>query len=232
MSSISTWCAACMPPRCANAPRTRWIATSTSSTATCPRTSTRWSSTKSRSRCCAPCCASPAATSRAPPRFSASIAAPCGRNCGPTACTNDHDDTGRATGPPSLEHLAAMTPICRALLSASDKTGIIEFARELSRRGVQILSTGGTAQLLEESGIAVTEVSAHTGFPEIMAGRVKTLHPKIHGGLLGRRGTDDAVMREHDIAPIDLLAVNLYPFEQTISRANCTLDEAIDRKSV
>ncbi len=121
-----------------------------------------------------------------------------------------------------------MTPIRRALLSVSDKTGIIEFARELSRRGVQILSTGGTAKLLEESGIAVTEVSAHTGFPEIMAGRVKTLHPKIHGGLLGRRGTDDAVMREHDIAPIDLLAVNLYPFEQTISRDNCTLDEAIE----
>lgn len=121
-----------------------------------------------------------------------------------------------------------MRPIRRALLSVSDKTGIVDFARELARRGVEILSTGGTAKLLSDSGITVTEVSSHTGFPEIMAGRVKTLHPKVHGGLLGRRGIDDAVMAEHGIAPIDLLAVNLYPFEQTVAKADCTLADAIE----
>lgn len=121
-----------------------------------------------------------------------------------------------------------MTPIRRALLSVSDKTGIVEFAKELSRRGIEILSTGGTAKLLSDSGIPVTEVSSHTGFPEIMAGRVKTLHPKIHGGLLGRRGEDDAVMGEHGIEPIDLLAVNLYPFEKTVAKPGCTLDDAIE----
>lgn len=121
-----------------------------------------------------------------------------------------------------------MRPIRRALLSVSDKTGIVNFASELSRRGIEILSTGGTAKLLSESGVKVTEVSSHTGFPEIMAGRVKTLHPKIHGGLLGRRGEDDAVMDEHGIEPIDLLAVNLYPFEQTVAKPDCTLDDAIE----
>ncbi|HEX6929441.1 MAG TPA: bifunctional phosphoribosylaminoimidazolecarboxamide formyltransferase/IMP cyclohydrolase [Gammaproteobacteria bacterium] len=121
-----------------------------------------------------------------------------------------------------------MKPIRRALLSVSDKTGIVEFANELSRRGIEILSTGGTARLLSESRIPVTEVSEHTGFPEIMSGRVKTLHPKIHGGLLGRRGEDDAVMDEHGIEPIDLLAVNLYPFEQTVAKPDCTLDDAIE----
>lgn len=121
-----------------------------------------------------------------------------------------------------------MRPIRRALLSVSDKTGIVNFASELSRRGVEILSTGGTAKLLSESGVKVTEVSSHTGFPEIMAGRVKTLHPKIHGGLLGRRGEDDAVMDEHGIEPIDLLAVNLYPFEQTVAKPDCTLADAIE----
>ncbi|MFZ6044161.1 bifunctional phosphoribosylaminoimidazolecarboxamide formyltransferase/IMP cyclohydrolase, partial [Vibrio natriegens] len=93
----------------------------------------------------------------------------------------------------------------------SDKTGIVEFAQALAERGVDILSTGGTARLLAEQGIKVTEVSDHTGFPEMMDGRVKTLHPKIHGGVLGRRGTDDAIMAEHDIAPIDMVVVNLYP---------------------
>ncbi|HEX6930032.1 MAG TPA: bifunctional phosphoribosylaminoimidazolecarboxamide formyltransferase/IMP cyclohydrolase [Gammaproteobacteria bacterium] len=121
-----------------------------------------------------------------------------------------------------------MTPIRRALLSVSDKTGIVEFARDLSRRGIEILSTGGTAKLLHDSGISVTEVAEHTGFPEIMAGRVKTLHPKIHGGLLGRRGEDDAVMGEHGIEPIDLLAVNLYPFAQTVAKPGCTLEDAIE----
>ena len=116
----------------------------------------------------------------------------------------------------------------RALLSVSDKTGIVEFARELKERGIELLSTGGTAKLLVHHGIAVKEVADHTGFPEIMGGRVKTLHPKIHGGLLGRRGIDEDVMREHGIEPIDLLAVNLYPFAETVARADCTYDEAVD----
>jgi len=120
------------------------------------------------------------------------------------------------------------TPIRRALLSVSDKTGIVEFARELKARGIELLSTGGTAKLLTRHGVAVKEVAEHTGFPEIMDGRVKTLHPKIHGGLLGRRGVDDAVMREHDIAPIDLLAVNLYPFAATVARPDCSYDDAVE----
>ncbi|MDX1442907.1 MAG: bifunctional phosphoribosylaminoimidazolecarboxamide formyltransferase/IMP cyclohydrolase [Gammaproteobacteria bacterium] len=121
-----------------------------------------------------------------------------------------------------------MNSIKRALLSVSDKTGIVDFATELHRRGVEILSTGGTAKLLAEANIPVTEVADHTGFPEIMAGRVKTLHPKIHGGLLGRRGTDDDVMEEHDIAPIDLLCVNLYPFEKTVAKPDSSLEDAIE----
>ena len=108
-----------------------------------------------------------------------------------------------------------MSVVKRALISVSDKSGVVDFARQLAARGVEILSTGGTARLLADAGIVVKEVSAHTGFPEIMDGRVKTLHPKIHGGLLGRRGQDDAVMEEHGIDPIDLLVVNLYPFEKT-----------------
>jgi phosphoribosylaminoimidazolecarboxamide formyltransferase / IMP cyclohydrolase len=125
-----------------------------------------------------------------------------------------------------------MTTIRRALVSVSDKTGIVELARALSGRGVQILSTGGTARLLAGHGVAVREVSAHTGFPEIMDGRVKTLHPKIHGGLLGRRGIDETVMREHGIEPIDLLIVNLYPFAQTIARPDCSYDEAVENIDV
>lgn len=121
-----------------------------------------------------------------------------------------------------------MTVIKRALISVSDKTGVVDFARELRQLGVEILSTGGTAKLLSENAIDVTEVSDYTGFPEMMDGRVKTLHPKIHGGLLGRRGIDDAVMAENGIAPIDLVAVNLYPFEQTIARPDCDLPLAIE----
>jgi len=121
-----------------------------------------------------------------------------------------------------------LTPVRRALLSVSDKTGIVEFARELKERGIELLSTGGTAKLLESHGIAVKGVAEHTGFPEIMGGRVKTLHPKIHGGLLGRRGIDDAVMRTHAIEPIDLLAVNLYPFAATVARADCSYDDAVE----
>ncbi len=121
-----------------------------------------------------------------------------------------------------------MTQIRRALISVSDKSGVAELARSLVDLGIELLSTGGTAALIRDAGLPVKDVSDHTGFPEIMAGRVKTLHPKIHGGLLGRRGIDEAVMEEHDIAPIDLLVVNLYPFEQTIARPECTLEEAIE----
>ncbi|OOE78126.1 bifunctional phosphoribosylaminoimidazolecarboxamide formyltransferase/IMP cyclohydrolase [Salinivibrio sp. ML198] len=121
-----------------------------------------------------------------------------------------------------------LRPIRRALLSVSDKTGVVEFAQALAQRGVELLSTGGTARLLAESGLAVTEVSEHTGFPEMMDGRVKTLHPKIHGGILGRRGQDDAVMESHQIAPIDMVVVNLYPFAQTVANPDCTREQAIE----
>ena len=110
-----------------------------------------------------------------------------------------------------------MFTVRRALLSVSDKRGLIPFAAGLRDLGAEILSTGGTCRALRDAGIDVIEVSEKTGFPEIMDGRVKTLHPTIHGGLLGRRGIDEAVMDEHGIEPIDLLAVNLYPFEQTIA---------------
>ena len=121
-----------------------------------------------------------------------------------------------------------MLTVRRALLSVSDKHGLIPFATGLAELGVELLSTGGTCQALRDAGIDVIEVSEKTGFPEIMDGRVKTLHPTIHGGLLGRRGTDESVMNEHGIEPIDLLAVNLYPFEQTIARADATIDDAIE----
>ena len=121
-----------------------------------------------------------------------------------------------------------MAKIARALISVSDKSGIVPFAEGLAALGIEILSTGGTAKMLTEAGITVTEVSDYTGFPEMMDGRVKTLHPKIHGGLLGRRGIDDTVMDEHNIPPIDLVVVNLYPFQQTVAREDCTLEEAIE----
>ncbi|GFM68618.1 bifunctional purine biosynthesis protein PurH [Pseudomonas cichorii] len=119
-------------------------------------------------------------------------------------------------------------PIRRALISVSDKTGILEFARELEALGVEILSTGGTFKLLQDNGVAAMEVADYTGFAEMMDGRVKTLHPKIHGGILGRRGIDDAIMNEHGIKPIDLVAVNLYPFEATVSKPGCDLPTAIE----
>jgi phosphoribosylaminoimidazolecarboxamide formyltransferase / IMP cyclohydrolase len=119
-------------------------------------------------------------------------------------------------------------PVHRALISVSDKTGIVEFAQALANRGVEILSTGGTARLLAEKNIKVTEVSEYTGFPEMMDGRVKTLHPKVHGGVLGRRGQDDAVMAEHGIAPIDMVVVNLYPFAETVAKEGCTLADAVE----
>lgn len=122
----------------------------------------------------------------------------------------------------------AARPIRRALLSVSDKTGIVEFARALAAQGVELLSTGGTAKLLADQGIAVTEVSDYTGHPEIMDGRVKTLHPKVHGGILARRGMDEAVMATNNIKPIDLVVVNLYPFANTVAKAGCTLEDAIE----
>ncbi|TMP32346.1 bifunctional phosphoribosylaminoimidazolecarboxamide formyltransferase/inosine monophosphate cyclohydrolase [Pseudoalteromonas rubra] len=119
-------------------------------------------------------------------------------------------------------------PIRRALLSVSDKTGIVEFARALSEQGVELLSTGGTCKLIAENGIPVTEVSDHTGHPEIMDGRVKTLHPKIHGGILARRGQDEGVMADNNISAIDMVVVNLYPFAQTVAKADCSLEDAIE----
>jgi len=123
---------------------------------------------------------------------------------------------------------SAITPVRRALISVSDKTGIVEFAQALAAKNVEILSTGGTYKLLCENGVNAVEVSDYTGFPEMMDGRVKTLHPKIHGGVLGRRGQDDAVMEEHGINPIDLVVVNLYPFEATTANPDCTLPDAIE----
>ena len=117
-----------------------------------------------------------------------------------------------------------------ALLSVSDKTGVLEFARELAALGIKLLSTGGTAKLLADAGLAVTEVADHTGFPEMLDGRVKTLHPTIHGGLLARRELPEhmAALATHGIATIDLLVVNLYPFEATVARPGCTLEDAIE----
>ena len=121
-----------------------------------------------------------------------------------------------------------MSTVTRALISVSDKTGIVDFCRQLVALDISILSTGGTAKLLADNGVPVTEVSDYTGFPEIMDGRIKTLHPRIHAGLLGRRGQDEAVMQEHGIEPIDLVVVNLYPFAATVSRQDCTLAQAIE----
>ena len=121
-----------------------------------------------------------------------------------------------------------LLPLRRALLSVSDKTGLIELATALSGRGVELLSTGGTAKAIREAGLPVQDVAELTGFPEMMDGRVKTLHPMVHGGLLGRAGTDDAVMAEHGIAPIDLLVLNLYPFETVTAKAGCTLADAVE----
>ncbi|MEW8249463.1 MAG: bifunctional phosphoribosylaminoimidazolecarboxamide formyltransferase/IMP cyclohydrolase [Candidatus Thiodiazotropha sp.] len=121
-----------------------------------------------------------------------------------------------------------MASIKRALISVSDKTGIVDFARSLTEHKIEILSTGGTAKLLTQNDIPVIEVSEYTGYPEMMDGRVKTLHPKIHGGILGRRGIDDGVMKENGIGPIDLIVVNLYPFEETVANPDCDLPMAIE----
>ena len=119
-------------------------------------------------------------------------------------------------------------PVRRALLSVSDKTGLLDLAHALAAQGVELLSTGGTAKAIREAGLAVQDVSDVTGFPEMMDGRVKTLHPLVHGGLLGRAGLDDAVMAQHGIGKIDLLVLNLYPFEAVTARADCTLADAVE----
>ena len=121
-----------------------------------------------------------------------------------------------------------MPVVGRVLVSVSDKTGVVEFVRALAGMGVEVLSTGGTAGVLRACGVPVRDVSEYTGFPEIMDGRVKTLHPKIHGALLGRRGTDETVMAEHGVLPIDMVVVNLYPFERTIANPDCDLAAAIE----
>jgi phosphoribosylaminoimidazolecarboxamide formyltransferase/IMP cyclohydrolase len=121
-----------------------------------------------------------------------------------------------------------ITRVKRALISVSDKSGLLELARDLQQLGIEILSSGGTYKTLTDQGILATEVSQYTGFPEMMGGRIKTLHPKIHGGILGRRGTDEAIMQEHGIAPIDLVIVNLYPFEATVAKPDCSLEDAIE----
>jgi len=123
---------------------------------------------------------------------------------------------------------ADLLPVRRALLSVSDKTGLVELARALAARNVELLSTGGTAKAIREAGLPVKDVSDATGFPEMMDGRVKTLHPVVHGGLLGRAGIDEAVMAEHGIAPIDLLVLNLYPFEAVTANCDCTLADAVE----
>ena len=121
-----------------------------------------------------------------------------------------------------------LVKVNRALISVSDKAGIVEFARALDALGIELLSTGGTHRLLLENGLKVTEVADYTGFPEMMDGRVKTLHPKVHGGILARRGQDDAVMAEHGIEAIDMVVVNLYPFEATVAKPGCSLEDAIE----
>ena len=123
-----------------------------------------------------------------------------------------------------------MAKIQRALISVSDKTGLIPFAQILAQAAIEIISTGGTAKTLREAGITVKDISEHTGFPEMLDGRVKTLHPKVHGGLLFIRGNEkhEAAAREHKIPPIDLVVVNLYPFEQTVAKPDVSLHDAIE----
>ena len=118
--------------------------------------------------------------------------------------------------------------VTRALISVSNKEGLEELARQLVDQGIELVSTGGTHHVLQESGIPVKEISKFTGFPEMMDGRVKTLHPRVHGGILGRRGVDDKIMSENGIGPIDMVVVNLYPFAETIAREDCTEDLAIE----
>jgi len=123
-----------------------------------------------------------------------------------------------------------MSKISAALISVTDKSGIVEFARSLDKAGIEILSTGGTAKTIRDTGIKVTDISNYTGFPEMMDGRVKTLHPKVHGGLLARRDhqSDIKMMKTHGIKDIGLVVVNLYQFEKTVAKSGCTIEEAIE----
>ena len=123
-----------------------------------------------------------------------------------------------------------MAKIERALISVSDKSGIVEFAKDLSQFGISFLSTGGTSKILRDAGLAVTDVSEYTGFPEMMDGRVKTLHPKVHGGLLGVRSNAEhvATMKAHGILNIDMVVINLYPFQKTVAKPDCTFEDAIE----
>lgn len=127
-----------------------------------------------------------------------------------------------------MSNTSDLVAVKRALISVSDKTGIVEFAQALHAQGVEILSTGGTFKLLTENKIPAIEVSDYTGFPEMMDGRVKTLHPKVHGGILGRRGIDEGVMAQHGIEAIDMVVVNLYPFEKTVANKDCSLEDAVE----
>ena len=125
-----------------------------------------------------------------------------------------------------------LRPVSRALLSVSDKTGVLEFAQALDAQGVALLSTGGTAKLLRDAGLKVTEIGDYTGFPEMLDGRVKTLHPKVHGGILARRDLPAhmATIEQHSIPMIDLVCVNLYPFRETVAKAGVTLEDAIENE--
>ena len=143
---------------------------------------------------------------------------------------NPNRDADPSDSPRLVIETHTVTPVRRALISVSDKTGVLELARGLEARGVQLVSTGGTAKLLTQAGVKVTEVAALTGFPEMLDGRVKTLHPKVHGGLLARREVPEHLqaLDAHHIEPIDLLVVQLYPFEATVARPGCTLEDAIE----
>ena len=131
-----------------------------------------------------------------------------------------------------MTHSDTLVTVERALLSVSDKTGVVEFGRALEGMGVELVSTGGTFAALSDAGVSVTEVAAVTGFPEMMDGRVKTLHPTIHGGILARRDVDAETLTRHGISGIDLVAVNLYPFEATVARPDCTLELAVENIDV
>src|SRR5690606_19401418 len=194
--------------RCATTSPIRCAATWAISTATAPTTSTRSRCASWRSRCSWKCSSTATAIRAAPPPCSASTARRCARNYASTASPDAPRGHGRADAaaiipaprfPPRATMTADLLPVRRALLSVSDKTGLVDLARALSARGIELLSTGGTARAIREAGLPVKDVSEATGFPEMMDGRVKTLHPVVHGGLLGRAGTDDTVMAEHGI---------------------------------
>src|SRR6185312_985115 len=177
---------------------------------------------KWKRRCCAKCSRGATATRVARPACWASIAPRCARSCANSASSDHRESRTSMTG-------SGIITARRALLSVSDKTDLADIGRALHALGIEILSTGGSAQALRDVGVPVRDVSELTGFPEIMGGRVKTLHPKVHGGLLGRRGIDDAVMLDHSIAPIDLLIVNLYPFAHTVAHAGVAYEDAIEQ---